>query len=154
MDSREAYWEPAALAMHQSSSLYHEMENKLDEKDGMLDFAEWLREEVLAKEEGVPPRLTLAGSSVHFDRAFLINKWPEECDFEGIFTHRNLDVSSVKLAIRSFCGDLVANTYTTEGSEVDHRALSDIRHSIGQLLHFRKKGLIGSKPAFAADSII
>lgn len=66
--------------------------------------------------------LTLLGSSVHFDRAFLRAHAPEILPY---FHHRQLDVTALKLA-RGLRG---LDPLPCERAPVDHRALPDARHS-------------------------
>lgn len=73
----------------------------------------------------------LAGNSVHSDRAFLRRYMP---DLEAYLHYRIVDVSTVKeLARRWYPAELEA----APKKEGGHRALADIRESIGELRHFR-----------------
>lgn len=75
----------------------------------------------------------MCGSSVHFDRSFLKNYMPK---LENYFTHRNLDVSSMK--------EVVYKWYDFEyiKDEVEHRAKPDIIQSIQELEFYKKNFFI------------
>lgn len=62
----------------------------------------------------------LAGSTIHFDRAFLRTYLPE---FEARFAHRHYDVSSVKLFCQSLGMDKIPKAEA-------HRAMDDVLESI------------------------
>lgn len=69
----------------------------------------------------------MGGASVHFDRAWLNYHAPT---VEGRFTHRNLDVSSVKAFFESVAPKTVAAMPQGRGH---HRALDDVHDSLSQL---------------------
>ncbi len=78
-----------------------------------------------------PGQAPLCGNSVGQDRRFLVAYMPE---LEAYLHYRNLDVSTVKeLAIR-WRPD-VASGYRKAST---HRALDDIKESIGELRHYRE----------------
>lgn len=67
--------------------------------------------------------VTLAGNSVHFDRNFIRQYWPE---FDKLLHYRILDVSSWKIVMN--------NKYDVELPKANtHRALDDIGESISEL---------------------
>ncbi len=72
----------------------------------------------------------LAGNSIHKDRQFIERYMPA---LHGYLHYRNVDVSTVKeLARRWYPGRVPVYE---KGDK--HRALDDIRESIGELLHYR-----------------
>ncbi|KAF8721189.1 hypothetical protein AX14_010484 [Amanita brunnescens Koide BX004] len=73
----------------------------------------------------------LAGSSVHFDRAFLSQEMSEVVDW---LHYRIVDVSTIKVLANRWCPQ---HRHTHE--ESDHRALSDILGSIQELRTYREK---------------
>lgn len=75
----------------------------------------------------------MCGSSVHFDRSFLKKYMPR---LEDYFTHRNLDVSSMK--------EVVYRWYDFEyiKDKNEHRAKSDIIQSIEELKFYKKNFFI------------
>ncbi|EKM81106.1 hypothetical protein AGABI1DRAFT_84041 [Agaricus bisporus var. burnettii JB137-S8] len=72
----------------------------------------------------------LAGSSVHADRAFLVEEMPEVVDW---LHYRIVDVSSVKELSRRWFPHLPFPKPT----DISHRALDDIRGSIRELEWYR-----------------
>lgn len=80
-------------------------------------------QEALGNQKG-----TLAGNSVHFDRAFLASQMPTLLAF---LSHRHLDVSTLRVLAQAWT--------TSEGpSTVSvHRAQADLDNSIAELRHWR-----------------
>ena len=160
IDNRNSYWEAGALRMHQASGLYREMEQGVTLLEAMQDLNKWtsialdqFQNEMCYEKQGLGETANniiynakLAGSSVHFDRRFLIRDW--KGNFDSLFSHQELDVSSIGLVIKSTCGDEVANAfYETKAAlkKADHRAMDDIRHSLSLLNYYREQGLISSR---------
>ena len=75
----------------------------------------------------------LAGSSVHFDRAFLAVHMP--CVLKK-FSYRNLDVSSIKEASKVLRPELALPP--TPEDDKGHRALDDLHHSIDELKYYNR----------------
>lgn len=71
----------------------------------------------------------LCGNSIHQDRRFLVRHAPT---LENFFHYRNLDVSTIKILAQNWLPTLPQ--YKKQGS---HRALDDIRESIGELKYYR-----------------
>lgn len=72
-----------------------------------------------------------AGSSVHFDRRFLVEHMP---DVEAHLHYRNVDVSSVKELVRRW----FPATYARLPARVSrHRAMPDVLASIDELAFYR-----------------
>lgn len=76
----------------------------------------------------------MAGSSVHFDRAFLKEDMP---GVEAAFGYRNIDVSTLK-ELWARWGDGVPWVY---GSPKAHRAVGDIHATINELDFYRTRFL-------------
>jgi oligoribonuclease len=71
----------------------------------------------------------MCGNTVSHDRRFLIKYMPR---LEEYFNYRHIDVSSFKeAAVRWMNG---AQVYTKNGS---HRAMGDIKDSVGELLFYK-----------------
>lgn len=85
-------------------------------------------------------KIPMAGSSVHFDRAFLSHDMP---DVVRRFSHRNIDVSSIKELVHTWYPE-IAELWTAGHPKTDarHRALMDIRSSIEELKFYRDKVFI------------
>ena len=100
----------------------------VSEREAELQTLEFLKEWV------DPGQSPICGNSIGQDRRFLVKYMPE---LEAFFHYRNLDVSVLKeLAMRW-------NPKVLKGFEkkATHLALDDIRESIAELKHFRKKFL-------------
>ena len=80
----------------------------------------------------VPERAApLAGNSIHSDRAFLARHMPK---LHAWLHYRNVDVSTIKELARRWYPEAYAAAPTKARG---HRALADIRESIGELRHYR-----------------
>jgi len=80
-------------------------------------------------------KYTLAGSSVHFDKSFVLAKWPGLASY---FDYRIVDVSTLREL-----GKRWLPAYSLpEWDESEHRALSDIHRSI-EILRFWRGELYG-----------
>jgi oligoribonuclease len=84
---------------------------------------------------GVSP---ICGNSICQDRRFLAREMPE---LERFFHYRNLDVSTLKILAQHWAPD-IASGFRKESS---HRALSDIRDSIEELIWYREQLLDQSR---------
>lgn len=95
-------------------------------------FAAYIRENFLDEPA------TLAGNSIHQDRRFIRQWWP---DVDSLLHYRMLDVSSFKV--------LMLGKYDLEFAKKEtHRALDDIQESIDELTYYleqlQKPGAHGS----------
>jgi oligoribonuclease len=138
--------EGPVIAVHQSNKLMDYMDewctkthgengltervkaSTISEKEAELITIEFLKEYV---DMGISP---ICGNTIGQDRRFLVKYMP---NLETYFHYRNLDVSVLKeLAIRW-------NPKVLSGFEKKntHLALDDIRESIAELKHYRKKFL-------------
>ncbi|EDM74424.1 oligoribonuclease [Plesiocystis pacifica SIR-1] len=77
-----------------------------------------------------PGKSPLCGNSIGQDRRFIVRYMPA---LDGFLHYRSVDVSSIKELARRWYPDLPG----FEKSEA-HRALDDIRESIGELRHYRR----------------
>lgn len=73
--------------------------------------------------------LLLAGNSVHQDKLFLFHQMPRLNEF---LHYRIMDVSSVKTVVNA------VNPKLFYKKENKHRAIDDIRESIGELEYYMK----------------
>jgi oligoribonuclease len=80
-----------------------------------------------------PRAAPLAGNTVHADRAFLRRYMPS---LEAHLHYRNVDVSTVKELVRRWYPGLLDEAPAKSGG---HRALADIRESIGELRWYRER---------------
>ena len=74
-----------------------------------------------------PKQLSIAGNSVHMDKLFLFHHMPRLNEF---LHYRILDVSSFKLVVNAMHPSLFYMKKNT------HRALDDIKESIGELRYY------------------
>jgi oligoribonuclease len=113
-------WDHAAYQMHRASGLLDELiELSRGHREGETLY-EFLSDHVGSR------KANLAGNSVHFDRSFLTRVAPEILSF---FTHRHLDVSSLRLAAEA----LGLPRY--DGA-IAHRAMPDVLSSIAQARYY------------------
>lgn len=77
--------------------------------------------------------IPLGGNSVHFDRA-----WIKEhmCDLEKLFSHRNIDCSTLNELAKRWTPEVHA-ARPGAGGEVAHRAMADVEMSIELAKHYR-----------------
>lgn len=81
-------------------------------------------------------RIPMSGSSVHFDRSFLAYDMPRVVER---FSHRNIDVSSVKELAHTWYPEIAAKwNSVVPKAEAKHRALDDIHDSIAELKYYRE----------------
>lgn len=78
-----------------------------------------------------PQACPLAGSSVCFDRRFLLRHMPK---VEAHLSYRQIDVSSLKELVRRWYPDKAI----PNGTGAKHRALPDILESIAELRYYRQ----------------
>jgi len=72
----------------------------------------------------------MCGNSICQDRRFLAREMPQ---LERYFHYRNLDVSTLKILAQQWAPTVAAGF----NKESDHRAMSDIRDSIAELVWYR-----------------
>jgi oligoribonuclease len=114
------------VEMHTASGLLDEIRRStLGTADAEAHVLDFVRAHV--PERSAP----LAGNSIHADRAFLARYMP---DLHGWLHYRNVDVSTIKELARRWYPDAYEAAPTKARG---HRALADIRESIGELRHYR-----------------
>jgi len=92
-------------------------------------------------EQGASP---MCGNSICQDRRFMARQMPR---LEAFFHYRNLDVSTLKILAQQWAPDVAAGF----NKESDHRAMSDIRDSIAELVWYRDNLLDANAMANCAD---
>lgn len=81
-----------------------------------------------------PHRLVLlAGSTVHFDRGFLVEHFP---DLKRFLNHKNIDVTTLLETAKRFRPDILDNK---PRPSVTHRAMDDILDSIHLYKYFKEE---------------
>ena len=86
----------------------------------------------------------MCGNSICQDRRFMAREMPE---LERYFHYRNLDVSTLKILAQQWAPAIAAGF----NKESDHRAMSDIRDSIAELVWYRDNLLDAGAMASSAD---
>lgn len=133
-NSFQLFWptiEPVVDEMHKKSGLYDALFHS-DTNDHMLahEAAEKFEKIVIDWATLLDPlepgqKFRMAGASVHFDKAFLERHHYITRTVDQYFTHRLMDVSTLKFVVRETYGYVPP---TFKGTQ--HRALHDIAHSI------------------------
>jgi oligoribonuclease len=114
-------------AMHTHSGLLTEIEaSTLSLADAGEATLAFLREHIT--EAGTVP---LAGNSIGTDRRFLSAFLPE---LDQFFHYRSVDVSTVKELCRRWYPEALAGA---PDKQTAHRALSDIKESVAELVYYR-----------------
>lgn len=139
-----SHWDPSVVAMHGKTGLLAEC--LVCEHDIVKvgnNFTLWLTQELhqsTAAPESWRGELTAAGFSVHFDLRWLRQHLP---NLQQIFSHRVLDVSSLKILARRWWGDAAGKVLEPPASDdygQEHRALADCRAAIACLRRIRDAG--------------
>jgi len=113
--------------MHTRSGLLAAMEaSTLTLADAGAETLDFLKKHI--PEPGTVP---LAGNSIGTDRRFLAAQLPE---LEDYLHYRSVDVSTVKELCRRWRPDVYKAAPIKKGG---HRALADIRESVGELAYYR-----------------
>lgn len=113
---------PWAKDQHQKSGLWENVQNsQISEKESEKQLVQLIDKYFDDNFSAV-----LSGNSIHQDRQFIRSAWPE---VEGRLHYRMLDVSSFKLIMQAKYGVFY-------NKKEAHRALGDIRESIGELKHY------------------
>jgi oligoribonuclease len=127
------------LNMHMTNGLLKEVWGVPNEHEANNEFAARLDKERRTKVNNIvrwiqnstgettPRDCYMAGSSIHFDRAWLAVHYPKILEQ---VSYRMVDVSSFKVAFP----DLL-----TQPNKPEHRALGDLEYSINQLAQMREK---------------
>lgn len=113
--------DPTADRMHEASGLWAEVAaSDLSSPEAEHQLAELVAEHA--------PGAPLAGSGVHFDRAFLAVRMPSVLD---LVHYRNVDVSTIRTLTRMWAPDLAAEV------ESPHRAMPDVLAAVAELRRYR-----------------
>ncbi len=102
--------------------------SKVSEAEAEKQTLEFLRKWL---EPGASP---LCGNSIGQDRRFLVKYMPE---LNNYFHYRNIDVSTLKELVRRWKPSIMGG-FTKAGT---HKALDDIRESLGELQYYRENFL-------------
>lgn len=135
----EKFWEARAIdyvkEMHQKSGLLVEcaaVGKPADEAE--KEILEWL------DGHGVKDRQEpLCGSSVAFDRSFLVTQHPA---VEARFHYRNIDISSIKEICRRYNPRLYSRLDEQTSKKEMHRSLPDMLDTIGEFGFYLREFLL------------
>lgn len=117
--------DPWCIEQHGKTGLTREC---LESNRSLLQVQDWILD-VLSKH--VPKGAgVIAGNSVHFDKEFIRHHMPKVHDH---LNYKILDVSTLKILSRTWCPNLPKYE-----KSYSHRALEDIKESIGELMYYRQ----------------
>jgi oligoribonuclease len=132
--------EPVVVEMHDRSGLWVacvEEAQRADRYDPADNVDEWLESLVDEIAEWVavnaPGKLRLCGSSVHHDRAWLIDFVP---GFADMVHHRVVDVSTVKSLVEEWWPELAQGRPEPRKT---HRVLPDMEDTSAELAFYRSR---------------
>jgi oligoribonuclease len=117
--------------MHKESGLLELLDDGLPIEQAETEILEYIKR--FAPEARSAP---LAGNSIGTDRMFLNRYMPA---LDAHLHYRNVDVSSIKELVRRWYPKVYFQLPKKSGG---HRALSDIRESIAELVYYRKTVLV------------
>jgi oligoribonuclease len=135
----EKFWEGRAI----------EYVQKMHEKSGLLEACQAIGVEPIEAEKkindflegyGVKDRQEpLCGSSVSFDRSFLLTQFPS---IEKRFHYRNIDVSSIKEVCKRYNPRVYQLLEENTKKQELHRSLHDLGDTIGEFKYYLQEFLI------------
>jgi oligoribonuclease len=113
------------INMHQSSGLWDDvLSSTLSISEVEQNLIQYVINLTSAHDE-----LILCGNSIHVDRTFIKKYMPT---FDKLLHYRMLDVTSIAILMQSISSD-----YKSFVKAKSHRALDDIRESIGELAYYK-----------------
>ena len=130
------------LAIHHSDDVLNNMDEWCIDHHGKTGLTQAVKESSISMEEAEkltldflkehcePISSPLCGNSVWFDKLYLNKDMPQLAQF---FHYRVIDVSSVRATINLWRKDPVSFP-----KNKTHRALDDIKESIGELKHYKQ----------------
>lgn len=123
--------------MHEKSGLLADVKRiGVEVADAQKTLIDWLVEHFIQLED--LRKIPIAGNSIGFDRRFLRHFVPR---FEGMFSHRSIDVSCLTELSSRWAPSVHANRPKAQKG-ISHRALEDTRSSIEYLKFFRDSGFV------------
>lgn len=124
--------DPYVLTMHGKNGLWDECQSTRTTLEQAKDSAVAFVLQLIHNTQSENEKRILAGSSVHFDRAFLARWMP---DLHSLFDYRHIDVSSLKELARRWAPEVLS---TVPAPSKKHRVIADIEDSIAELKHYRQ----------------
>ncbi len=117
-NQKRVYSSSVVQLMHSKNGLWEDAE-KSDNNAASVDYELAATMRAFKMENA-----QLAGNSVHFDRAFMSVYLPDSLQ---LFSHRQIDISSINEMARRFSPELYASRPKGQGT---HRALEDAHESL------------------------
>lgn len=118
--------DPFILEMHSKSGLLDELNAIEWDAQEAAESYKGLCGIVASWHEMLGGKQPMLGSSVHFDRAWLKVHMPE---LEALFSHRNIDASSLREYAKVVDPDRCADLQDTLTQQPSHRAIDDVMAS-------------------------
>lgn len=118
--------DPFIIDMHTKSGLLAELDALEWDAQGAAESYAAAVNVVASWHEMLGGRQPMLGSSVHFDREFLKVHLPE---LEALFSHRNIDASSLREYAKVVDPDKYADLEATFTQRTTHRAVDDVMAS-------------------------
>lgn len=118
--------DPFIIDMHTKSGLLAELDAVEWDAQGAQESYQALLDIVSGWHEALGGKQPMLGSSVHFDRAWLKVHMPE---LEALFSHRNIDASSMREYAKVVDPDRYADVEGTLTERATHRANDDVMAS-------------------------
>lgn len=132
-------WENASdfvKEMHQKSGLYvggvAMPKGAVGPDEALIEAMRWLEGYGVNNEP-------MCGSSVQFDRSMLHEQYP---DIEGLFSYRNIDISTIKELCRRMNPDVYSRLEEVAPAKKKHRVLDDLDDTIEEFKFYSQEFLI------------
>lgn len=119
--------DPFVLEMHHTSGLWEDLANTHTFQEAKVVWQSV--NDMLETHFGESARLPLSGSSVHFDKGFILKNINQR-DYDRFFSHRVMDVSAIQEAAKLLNPELVTGLREEYQAIGAHRGLPDIIDSI------------------------
>lgn len=136
-DLEKVLFDPEAYDMHRKNGLLDAVPRGVKMEVAVAECRHFLLEHGIHTKNRDGSRMykaAMCGSSVHFDRAYLAVYAPE---VESLFSHRNIDVSSISGICRVWNPRFFFDGLTAPDFPTTHRTLDDCRRSVAILSKFR-----------------
>jgi oligoribonuclease len=130
LDMARARMDEVVVAMHTKNGLLAEIEKIEPRGNVRPEIEEFLQDYTFG-----PEHTYLAGSSIHFDRDFLIEQ--TDLDLRKFFSRRLFDISTIKTGTRLWCEPAALDPLDDDAKP--HRAIPDCLMSLEELRHYRDR---------------
>jgi oligoribonuclease len=121
--------------MHRKSGLWDAAEREgFTMADAEAQLVDWLASHGVHADVPMKERDPLCGSSLHFDRGFLAETFPQ---VEAAFHYRNIDISTIKELCRRFNRPVYDKLDEYSTKQEKHRVMPDLDDTIGEFRFYR-----------------